>query len=156
MALVRVLVLGVAAVLVSAAGADDKKPAKLDPAKLVGTYVFVDGVKDGEKLPPDHFKGLTLTITKEGMVMKTPDGDFKFAYKLDATKSPAEIDLEITDGPVGKGAKSKGIVALDGNTLKIAYSPTEGDRPKDFECKKGSGAQGFTLKRAEPKKDEKK
>lgn len=150
MTILRVLALGVAVALVSAAGADDKA-AKLDPAKLVGTYTFVDGVKDGEKAPADHLKALSFVVTKENMVLKTPDGDFKFKYSVDASKSPAQIDLEILEGPVGKGAKSKGIIALDGTTLKLAYSPTEGERPKDFECKKGSGAQGFTMKKAEKK-----
>ncbi|HJZ59214.1 MAG TPA: TIGR03067 domain-containing protein [Gemmataceae bacterium] len=149
MALVRVLVLGVVVALISAASADDK--AKLDPAKLVGTYMFESGVKDGEKVPADHFKGMSVTITKDGMVMKTPDGDFKFKYSVDATKTPAAIDLEILDGPVGKGSKSKGIVALDGTTLKLAYSPTDGERPKDFDAKKGSGNHSFTLKKAEKK-----
>src|SRR5438128_11627030 len=116
---------------------------------MVGTYTFDAGVKDGEKIAADHFKGLTLTITKDGMSMKSPDGEFKFKYTVDATKTPAAIDLEITDGPVGKGSKSKGIVSLDGGTLKLAYHPMEGERPKDFECKKGSGQHAFTLKKVE-------
>jgi uncharacterized protein (TIGR03067 family) len=149
MVLVRVLVLGLAAALVSAASAQDK--AKLDPAKLVGTYTFVEGVKDGEKVPADNFKGLTVTIAKDGMVMKTPDGNFEFKYTVDATKTPATIDLEIVKGPVGEGSKSKGIIALDGTTLKLAYHPMGGERPKDFECKKGSGCQAFTLKKSDKK-----
>jgi hypothetical protein len=32
----------------------------------------------------------------------------------------------------------------------------DGDRPKDFECKSGSGCFGFTVKKAEEKKKEKK
>lgn len=156
MTLVRVLVLGAAVALVTSVGAQDKKAAPLDPAKLMGTYTFVDGVRDGEKLPADNFKALTVTVTKDKLMMKTPDGNFEFKYTVDATKTPAQIDLEILEGPVGKGAKSKGIVALDGTTLKLAYNPTEGDRPKDFDCKKGSGAHGFTLKKGEPKKDKKK
>src|SRR4051812_3612281 len=105
MTLLRVLVLGVAVAFVSAAGADDKA-AKLDPAKLVGTYTFVDGVKNGEKTPADNLKALSFVVTKENMVLKTPDGDFKFKYSVDAAKAPAQIDLEILEGPIGKGSKS--------------------------------------------------
>ena len=59
------------------------------------------------------------------------------------------IALEITDGPVGKGEKRKGIIALDGDTLKLAYHSTDATAaaPKDFDAKKGSGNHSFTLKR---------
>ena len=147
----RALVLGAATLLVSAAAADDKKDGvKLDPAKIAGSYTFVSGVRDGEKIDAKNFKGIALVVTKENMLLKTPDGDFKFGYKIDATKSPAALDLEILEGPVGKGAKSKGIIAQTGDTLKIAYHPMEGERPTDFEGKKGAFA--FTVKKAADKK----
>ena len=42
--------------LVSAAAAEDKE--KLDPAKLVGTWTYVSGEKDGKKIPADdHCRG---------------------------------------------------------------------------------------------------
>jgi uncharacterized protein (TIGR03067 family) len=152
MTMIRVLAFGIALAFAANISAQDKEKAKLDPAKLVGTYTFVDGVKDGTKTPADNLKMLSLIVTQDTMTLKTPDGDFKFKYSVDASKSPAEIELEILEGPVGKGAKSKGIIAMEGETVKIAYSPEEGARPKDFKCEKGSGAQGFTLKKAEPKK----
>lgn len=151
MTLVRVLVLGAAVGLVSVADAQDKKAAKVDPAKLPGTYEMVSGVRDGEKVPADHFKGVSLIVTKDEMELKTADGSFKFAYKVDASKSPAALDLEITDGPVGKGMKGKGILAVDGDTLMLAYNPGGGDAPKDFEGKKGTGAHSFTMKKAAKK-----
>jgi uncharacterized protein (TIGR03067 family) len=150
MTLVRVLVLGVAVAvaLVSASAAQDKKAAKLDPAKLVGTYEFVSGVRDGEKVPADHFKGMSFVVAKDMLELKTPDGSFKFSYKIDASKTPAVVDMEITDGPIGKGMKSKGIIAVDGDTLKLAYNPAgDTEAPKDFDCKKGSGCHGFTVKK---------
>lgn len=151
MMLVRMTVLGLALAVAACATAQDK-PTKLDPAKLVGNYTITDGVKDGTKSPPENLKMLSVIIAKDTMTLKTPDGDFKFQYSIDPSKMPAEIDLEILDGPIGKGAKSKGIIAIEGTTIKLAYSPDEGARPKDFDCKKGSGAQGFTLKKAEAKK----
>ena len=152
MTIARVLVLGVVFAAATQATADDKKADKLDPAKMVGTYSFVSGVKDGEKSPSDNVKALTMTFTKDTMSMKSPDGEFKFKYTVDASKSPAAIDLEITDGPVGKGSKAKGIVSMEGGTVKLAYHPMDGDRPKDFDAKKGTGQHSFTLKKMEPKK----
>lgn len=151
--MVRSLVLGAAALLVSVAVADDKKDAaKINPTKLVGAYTFVSGVRDGQPVDAKDFKGIAFTITKESMVLKTPDGDFKFGYKIDASKAPAALDLEILDGPVGKGAKAKGIIAQTGGTVKIAYNPMGGDRPKDFDGKKGTGDFSFTVKKAAGKK----
>ena len=151
MTLIRAAVVGlIAAVAAPVARADDK-PAKFDAEKVAGTYTLTAGVKDGKKHDAKDLKDLTLVVAKDTIELKSPDGTFKFGYKIDATKTPAAIDLEILDGPVGKGSKAKGIVALDGDTLKIAYHPMDGDRPKDFECKEGSGCFGFTAKKAAKK-----
>jgi uncharacterized protein (TIGR03067 family) len=147
MTLVRVLVLGAAVGLVSAS-AGQEKAKKLDPAKLAGTYEFVSGVRDGDKVPEANFKMVSFIVEKDGAELKTPDGSFKFSYKVDASKTPATIELEITDGPIGKGMKAHGIVGLDGDKLTLAYNPGGGEAPKDFECKKGSGCHSFTLKKA--------
>jgi uncharacterized protein (TIGR03067 family) len=156
MTLIRVAGFVLAAVLVAAfatgATADDKEK-KFDAAKMVGSYKFVSGVRDGKKVEEKNFKEIALVVGKEDMVLKTADGDFKFGYKIDASKSPVAVDLEILDGPVGKGAKSKGIITLDGDTLKLAYNPMDGDRPKDFDGKGGNFS--FTVKKAEAKKKEK-
>jgi uncharacterized protein (TIGR03067 family) len=146
MTLVRVLVLGVAAGLVSLAAAQEKKAAKLDVAKLAGTYEFVSGVKDGAKVPADNLKAVSFIVTKDTLELKSPDGSFKFKYTVDATKAPAAIDMEITDGPIpdAKGMKRKGIVTLSGDTLMLAYGATADDTPKDFEGKTG---HSFTLKK---------
>jgi uncharacterized protein (TIGR03067 family) len=154
MTLVRVAGLVLAAfIVVPGVTADDKKPAKFDAAKMVGSYTFVSGVRDGKKVEDKNLKAVTLTVEKKEMVLKTPDGDFKFGYTVDASKSPVAIDLEILDGPIGKGAKAKGIVALDGDTLKLAYHPMEGERPKDFDGKGGN--HSVTVKKAAPKKEKK-
>jgi uncharacterized protein (TIGR03067 family) len=153
MKLAHMLVVGFTFAAMSQVTADDKKAEKVDPAKLVGTYSFTAGVKDGEKAPADNLKGLSMTFTKDTMTMKTPDGEFKFKYSVDASKTPADLEMEITDGPIGKGSKAKGIISMEGGTVKLAYHPMGGERPKDFECKKGSGQHCFVLKKAEPKKD---
>jgi uncharacterized protein (TIGR03067 family) len=131
--------------LVLSAAADDK--GKLDPAKLVGTWNYVSGEKDGKKIPADDLKTGTVEISKENLTLKSPDGKFVIKYKLDAAKSPARIDMEITEGPQGQGSKSEGIVALDGDQLKICYPAMGGAAPKDFTTKEGSGLHLFVLKK---------
>jgi uncharacterized protein (TIGR03067 family) len=133
--------------LVSTAAAEDKD--KLDPAKLVGTWTYVSGEKDGKKVSADDLNKGTVEISKETITLKAPDGKFVMKYKLDLTKSPVRIDLEITEGPQGQGSKAEGIIALDKGQLKLCYPAMGGDTPKDFATKEGSGLHLFVLK---PKK----
>ena len=53
--------------------------------------------------------------------------------------------MEILAPEAFKGAKAKGIVTVDGDTLKLAYHPMGGDRPTKFESAKDSGVFYFTL-----------
>jgi len=136
------LVLGLAAALTASVSADDKKEkASLDPAKLEGTWQFVSGMKNGTKASEDGLKG-AVKISKDKIVMGEGAMKFEFKYTVDAKASPATIDLEMTAGPVGEGSKAKGLIALDGDELKLCYSPD--DRPKEFS---GEKAFLFVLKR---------
>ena len=121
---------------------------KFDAAKLAGTWKFVSGVKNGEKLGADHFKDQTITIDKDKLTLKTPDATFVMKFELDTKKSPVGIKLEITEGPVGVGSKSPGIIELKGDDLKICYAPMDSEAPKTFEAKEGSKLHLFTLKRS--------
>jgi uncharacterized protein (TIGR03067 family) len=131
--------------LLGPAAAQDK--GKLDSAKLIGTWTYVSAEKDGKKIPTDNLKEGTVEITKENIMLKSPDGKFVIKYKLDETKSPVRISMEITEGPQGQGSKALGIVMLDGEQLKICYPAMGGDVPKDFSSKEGSGLHLFVLKR---------
>lgn len=121
--------------------ADDKKD--FDAKKLEGKWSFVSGMKAGNEAGED-MKKTEFEITKETMVMTTPMGAFKFKYSVDAKANPVSIDLEITDGPIGVGSKSKGIVSLEGDNLKLCYMPMGDERPSKFD---GKEAHLFVLKR---------
>jgi uncharacterized protein (TIGR03067 family) len=124
-----------------------KKPEPLDPAKLVGDWTYVSGVKAGEKLPADHLAG-KVTFTKDTVLVPAgKDMKFVMAYKIDPKASPATIDLDIKDGPVKEG-KAAGIIALEGDELKLCYAVAPGKRPEKFESTKDNGAMYFVLKRA--------
>lgn len=127
------------------AAADDK--AKFDPAKMLGTWTYVSGEKDGNKIPADNLKQGTVEISKDNIMLKSPDGKYVIKYRVEATKTPARLDMEITEGPQGVGSKAEGIVALDGGQLKICYPPMGGAAPKDFSAKAGSGLHLFVLKK---------
>jgi uncharacterized protein (TIGR03067 family) len=133
-------------VLLLAPARGDEK-AKLDPAKLLGTWTYVRGEKDGQKVSPDELKKGTVEITKDTITLKSNEGKFVIKYKLDADKTPCKIQMEITEGPQGQGSKSEGIIALDGDQLKLCYAPMGGDAPKEFTAKEGSKHNLFVLKR---------
>lgn len=131
--------------------ADDKKPekpaatpekgekgAKFDAAKLVGDWKVSEGTKAGEKSGPDLGKDV-VTITKDKMSLKAGGMDFEFSYKVDDTKDPVAIDLEITLPEGLKGSKAPGIVKVDGDKFTLCYSPMSGTRPTKFESTKENG-----------------
>jgi uncharacterized protein (TIGR03067 family) len=139
-------------VCVAWVSADDKpkaepKAATFDAAKLVGDWTYVSGMKAGDKVEKDRLEG-KVTFTKDRITIPA-GGDMKFvmAYKLDTKASPATIEMEIKEGPVNEG-KARGIIAIEGEQLKLCYHPTGGDRPKKFESTKDNGAFYFVLKRA--------
>jgi uncharacterized protein (TIGR03067 family) len=136
---------GVLVVLCPFGAVGQGKDDKFDPAKLVGNWKYVSGVKDGMKLDADHFKGQTVTITKETFTLKG-DATFVMKYELDSKAKPVAIKFTITDGPFGVGAKGEGIIEVNGDDLKLCYAP-EGAAPKTFDAKEGSKYHLFVLKR---------
>lgn len=124
---------------------DEKKSEEFDAKKLVGEWSIESGLKAGAK-SGDEIKKMVATIDKEGVLkMKTPDGEFVFKLKFDEKKTPVEVDIEILDGPIGKGSTSKGIAELKGDEFKLCYDGTGmGDRPAKFD---GEKANLFVLKK---------
>jgi uncharacterized protein (TIGR03067 family) len=121
---------------------------KLEPTKLVGTWTYASAEQDGKKKSAEDFAQSSVEITTEKITLKNPDGQYVIKYKLDTSKTPCRIEMEITEGPQGQGARSEGIIALKGNELKLCYAPMGGDTPpKDFSAKEGSGLHSFVLKR---------
>lgn len=110
--------------------------ADFDAKKLEGTWTFKSGMKAGTKAADESLKG---EVVIKGDMMKMPLGDMVFDIKLvvDGKKTPVEVDLEITKGPIGEGEKRKGILSLEGDELKICY-PADGssDRPTKFDGEK--------------------
>src|SRR5205823_1991826 len=87
------LVLGL---LLGSAAAQEK--GKLDPAKLVGTWTYVSGERDGKKTPAANLEKGIVKISKETISLESPDGKYVIKYQLDPAKTPAGISMEITEG----------------------------------------------------------
>jgi uncharacterized protein (TIGR03067 family) len=150
------LALAMATGLASLSTADDKKPEakKFDAEKLLGKWTLSEGKKAGGALGDDAKKG-HYEITKDKIHLKGDDGKdmFAFEYKLDTTASPIKVDMKIVTSPGNSfnDSKAKGIIELDGDTIKLCYDPMGEKYPEKFD---GEKSYYFVLKRE--KKAEKK
>ena len=149
MILIRMVVLGLAVLVASTVAAQDKKPETLDPAKLIGDWKLSAGLKAGEKYE-DTMNGMT-DVTKDKITVADDRATFVFGYKIDATKTPVEIDMEILQPDDLKGNKAKGIVKLEDGKMTLCYHPTGGERPAKFESTADNGFFLFTYKKTEKK-----
>ncbi|MCX7702029.1 MAG: TIGR03067 domain-containing protein [Gemmataceae bacterium] len=125
--------------------ADEKK---FDAEKMLGKWTYTAGEKAGVKSDLELIQKGTVTITKDTITLQDDSNKFVIKYKIDASKNPPVIDMEITESPFGAGAKAVGIVSLNGDELKICYNPMGETPPEKFETKEGSSANMFVLKRA--------
>ncbi len=123
---------------------EKEKVTKIDPAKLPGSYKIVDGTKFGEKLTDDAKKA-SVTFTKDKITTKSPDATFAFSYKVDVTKTPAAVDMEILEPEGLKGSKAKGILKFVGTKLHLAYDSKGGPAPKEFKSVKDDNVLYFVL-----------
>jgi uncharacterized protein (TIGR03067 family) len=127
--------------------ADKKDGGKKAEDSLEGAWSFVSVTENGKptELPPAEVR---LIFTKDKVIMKFGDMENEmWAYTLNPSKKPAEIDVTFSFGP-HKGYQGKGIYLIDGETLKICHSQEPGDaRPKEFASKEGSKLVLAVLKR---------
>jgi len=126
------VVMPVIAVLIGAGSAQEQKVADDDLKKLQGTWSAVSIEWAGGKNPEEVvkkakfvFKDHGLTIA-DGSVPDPKETGKRFgvnSFKIDASKTPKEIDLILADGD-----KRRGIYELEGDNRKIC-SGIEGTRP---------------------------
>jgi uncharacterized protein (TIGR03067 family) len=144
----KILAIAVCGLLGLSAWAEEKA-VKLDAKSLEGTYTITKGEQDGKALPPDHFKGSVVTITKSKIygTDKNTKEFFSAEYAVDTSSSPATIKMKST---APKKDNTAGVVEMSGDTVRICYALPGGETPKKFET--GVKQNCFTLKRIEKRK----
>ena len=130
-----VLGLLVSAVVVGPVLAEEKADADLE--QLQGTWILSALEIDGKSIPAPAGAGTFIFEKDKKLVMKEKGKkDKEGTFKLDARKSPRELDLI--------GAKDKEVMQtiyqLEGDTLKLAFSSEgpKGARPTAFDSKKAA------------------
>jgi uncharacterized protein (TIGR03067 family) len=145
--LIVLLVAGVASALQAGGGTKDDE-------KVLGTWMMVSGERGGKKQAIDAM--LRFTFSKDGkftLTQKGPDAKMTGTYKLNAKKTPREIDLTVVKAfgaggaaVDGGGKKFLGIFVFEKDNLKLCLGEIEKERPTTFEAPKGTGTMLTILK----------
>ena len=135
-------------------GADaPKDDVKKDKDKLQGTWKAVTAQERGES-KEDAGDHRLIFSGDEFSVKKGDETIIKGKFKIDSSKKPKQIDMEITDASKEKfnGKTAVGIYELDGDTLKwCANEPGGAERPKKFSSDAETKHILVTLKREKSK-----
>ncbi len=143
--LIVTLVVGLFAVAV---GSGDEQ-GKSDKDMLQGSWPVVSAERKGKPMPePEKHKLLVEGDTL--MVKRGDDVLFKGKVKLDPSKKPKTLDLELLEdsGPYKKGQVSQGIYLIEGDSFKWCNAePGVDDRPKEFATNEKVNHMLIVLKR---------
>ena len=126
-----------------------------DAKKLQGTWEIVELTAYGKKVDFNAIKGTKFVFAKDKLTIQPPSDKLEefvtrtFAFKLNASKKPAEVDLTVLDGK-DKGLTSPGIYEITGDVLRWCQSDAtkSPERPTGFASPDKSTIYLFTLKRA--------
>ncbi len=108
---------------------------------LAGTWRPISAENNGYKASAEDLKGILWFRDADGKWTARRDDKNVVEWavkKIDATKNPKTIDMEITAGAY-KGVVYQGIYELDGDTLRICFALPDRDvRPTEFSASKGT------------------
>ena len=115
-------------------------------ARYLRSAADLENLRKRQKREIDDAKGSKFTFKGPKLTRQTPDGEETYAFKLDGTKKPGEVDF-VPDQGDNKGKTLKGIYSLKDGELKLCLSLSpEGKRPKEFASKDGEEQALVVLK----------
>jgi uncharacterized protein (TIGR03067 family) len=138
----------VAVAITLAAFTGDAEAIKKDKAALQGTWKVIASQQDGDRVPPDDLKDLYLIFKGDAILIREGGKtDEKFAFNVDPSKKPKEMDLTIKFGP-NKEKIDRAIYEFDGDRVRICIqSNKDSPRPREFASLAGSKLWLVTLQR---------
>jgi uncharacterized protein (TIGR03067 family) len=114
-------------------------PATLIPSDLIGTYSITASQNGGEEVPQERTAGVLVRFTQSTIVATDTEKKevYSAKYELDTTAQPTKIFMTSTS-PTTKDAKANGLIAREGNVLKLIYRlPNGTEDPTEFKTKPG-------------------
>jgi uncharacterized protein (TIGR03067 family) len=143
----RLILLTVASLIVSLAGAADDDAIKKDLAQLQGEWTMVSASADGQSMSEDMLKQMKRVCKGDEITVTMGDQVFlKAKITIDPSKKPKTIDYDMTEG-FSKGKKQLGIYELNGDTFKACFNSAGAERPTEFKS-----GEGLTLSEWKRKK----
>jgi uncharacterized protein (TIGR03067 family) len=133
----------IAGALVAANAPSKDDPSKGDLDKLSGTWLTVSLVSNGKTLLDEKAQPKAGPATKlvyagnKWMIMAGDKTVARGIFKIDATKTPKEIDVMDESGAMNEQTKL-GIYELEGDRYKFCLAPAGKPRPTEFASKPGS------------------
>lgn len=111
---------------------------------LVLACAWADDKEDAAKKEQDKFQGEWTIVGQDDAVLTIKGAEYTFAFgdnkekgkfKFNPSVTPAQIDVDITEG-TDAGKKQVGIYVLKDDTLKMCFAKAgETTRPEKFEAK---------------------
>jgi uncharacterized protein (TIGR03067 family) len=103
-----------------------------DLLQLQGEWVLVRMEVGGKEVPADRLASATVRVEGRHYRLTTRNMTFDVEIRLDAHKSPKEIDMTFLNGP-NQDRTGKGIYKLERHRWTICRSVRpEDDRPREF------------------------
>jgi uncharacterized protein (TIGR03067 family) len=146
------LIAALAALIVAGVSAAEKETNHA--ARLVGTWNCMTATVNGKPLSESAVRKLRLTMTEQRYkTERTDEVLFDSTYRLNATKTPMQINMVGTEGDL-IGKEAKGILSVSNDTLTICYAMPGKPRPVSFQSVPGSEAHLVVWKRSTPRRAE--
>lgn len=132
--MIRLMLLAALATPLAWTLAEEK--AASDTSKLVGTWTVTAAEKDGKRETASDIKGKQVKITRDTITCMsgTAKTEMSCSYTLDTSATPWKISMNCTEGE-HKDKTLKGIVRLEGDTLRICHAKPDKDVPTGFDTK---------------------
>lgn len=118
----------------------------MEPDAIRGTWIPVEAILEGKKLPEDGLEGMVLTIDHGWYRLQSQGSVEEGTVSLDTTAYPLGLELTGTDGP-NSGRTVRAIYEIAGDWMRICYSLDGPARPERFDAAKGERAFLVTYRR---------
>jgi uncharacterized protein (TIGR03067 family) len=118
----------------------------MEPDAIRGTWIPVEAILEGKKLPDEGLEGMVLTIERGSYSLRAQGNVERGTIELHSALYPRGMDLTGIDGP-NRGRTLRAIYEIAGDWMRICYAIDGPARPAKFEATEGERAFLVTYRR---------